>query len=76
VAATELIAAGTVVALTTRCAAGTVDPIYAFPGGGATWKKAGAILSMLDGPKTRVALALALAAGMGNDEITRLLGEQ
>ncbi len=75
-AARELMDASTVVALTTRCAAGTVDPIYAFPGGGATWKRAGVILSMLDGPKTRVALALALAADMGKDEIAQLLGEQ
>jgi len=75
-AATELMESGTVVALTTRCAAGAVDPIYAFPGGGATWQRAGAILSALDGPKTRVALALALAAQMSADDIAQLLGEQ
>jgi L-asparaginase len=75
-AARELMDEGTVVALTTRCARGTVDPIYAFPGGGATWARAGAILSTLDGPKTRVALALALAAGMDKDEIARLLDDR
>jgi L-asparaginase len=73
-AARELMDAGTLVVLTTRCAAGTVDPAYAFPGGGATWQRAGAILSSLDGPKSRVALALALAAGRSRDEIKSLLG--
>jgi L-asparaginase len=73
-AARELMASGTVVVLTTRCAAGTVDPAYAFPGGGATWQRAGVILSSLDGPKSRVALALALAAGRSRDEIATLLG--
>jgi L-asparaginase len=72
-AATELMAAGTVVVLTTRCAQGSVDPIYAFPGGGATWQRAGAVLSDLDGPKSRVALALALAAGRSQGEIAALL---
>ena len=61
-AALELGAGGTVV-LTTRCAAGTVEPIYAFPGGGATWAAAGVILSRLPAPKSRVALALGARCG-------------
>jgi hypothetical protein len=50
-----------------------VDPIYAFPGGGATWQRAGAILSRFDGPKTRVALALGLAAGLDRESIDELM---
>ena len=73
-AARGLMDIGTTVALTTRCPAGTVDPIYAFPGGGATWQQAGAILSRFDGPKTRVALALVLAAGLDRDAIEELIG--
>jgi L-asparaginase len=61
------------VCLTTRAAGGTVDPIYAFPGGGATWKQAGILMSSLDGPKSRVALAIALAAGWDREQIARLL---
>jgi hypothetical protein len=38
-----------------------------------TWQKAGAILSRLDGPKSRVALALALSCGLGRDDIARVL---
>ena len=75
-AARELMAAGTTVCLTTRCAAGTVDPIYAFPGGGVTWKQAGALLSMLDGPKSRVALAMGLAGRLDRDALAALLGGQ
>jgi L-asparaginase len=72
-AARELMAAGTVICLSTRAAGGAVDPAYAFPGGGATWKHAGALMSRLDGPKTRVALALALAAGLSRDKIGELI---
>ena len=74
-AAAELAADGTMVVLTTRCATGTVAPLYAFPGGGATWRRAGAILSAFDGPKSRVALALGLAAGLNRQELATLLGE-
>ncbi len=73
--ARELMAAGTTVCLTTRCAGGTVDPIYAFPGGGATWQQAGALMSTLDGPKTRVCLALGLAAGLDADELAELISD-
>jgi L-asparaginase len=74
-AAVQLMAAGTMVALTTRCPTGTVVPLYAFPGGGVTWQRAGAILSIYDGPKTRVALALGLAAGLDRAALGDLLGE-
>ena len=73
-AAQELMGAGTVVALTTRCPTGTVAPGYAFPGGGATWQRAGALLSVHDGPKTRVAVALGLAAGLDRERLAALLG--
>jgi len=72
-AATELMAEGTVVVLTTRCAKGEVEPLYAFPGGGATWQRAGAIMSKYDGPKSRVALALGLAAGLDRADLSNLL---
>ncbi len=72
-AALELAADGTTVVLTTRCATGEVAPLYAFPGGGATWQRAGAILSGFDGPKSRVALALGLAAGLDRTALSALL---
>lgn len=74
-AALELQADGTTVVLTTRCATGTVAPTYAFPGGGAQWLRAGAILSRCDGLKSRVALALGLAAGLDRSGLVALLGE-
>jgi len=72
-AARELMEAGTIVCLTTRCPTGTIDPIYAFPGGGVTWQRAGALMSAHDGPKSRVALALGLAAGMDRDALVALI---
>lgn len=74
-AATELIADGTLVVLTTRCPTGTVVPLYAFPGGGVSWQRAGAILSTFDGLKSRVALALGLAAGLDRAALGELLGQ-
>jgi L-asparaginase len=73
-AATELMAEGTVVALTTRCPTGEVAPSYAFPGGGVMWQRAGALVSALDGPRTRVALALGIGAGLDRDGLQRLIG--
>jgi len=72
-AARELMAGGTVVCLTTRCWTGRVAPAYAFPGGGAQWQRAGALLSALPAPKCRVALALGLAAGLSGDGLRRLV---
>ena len=73
-AATELMAEGTVVALTTRCPTGEAAPTYAFPGGGVTWQRAGAFISTLDGPRTRVALALGLGAGLDGSGLQKLIG--
>lgn len=72
-AAIELMADGTVVVLTTRCAGGSVEPTYAFPGGGATWARAGALLSRLSPPKARIALGLGLGAGLSGDELRAAL---
>ncbi len=74
-AAGEAMAGGATVVLTTRCAAGPVGPWYGFSGGGRSWQDAGAILAgTLSGPKARVALALALGAGLDRAAMTRLLG--
>jgi L-asparaginase len=76
-AAVVLMADGTIVVETTRAPRGTIEPWYAFPGGGAMWRRAGALPSVYDGPKSRVILALGLAAGLDRAELARLLaGEQ
>jgi L-asparaginase len=72
-AAGELMDDGTVVCLTTRCWTGSVMPAYAFPGGGAQWQRAGALLSALPASKCRVALALGLAAGLRGEELRRIV---
>ena len=69
-------AAGVVVALASRCPAGPVSIAYAFPGGGATWVRAGAIrVGTLCAIKARVALALGLGAGMSRDALAALLAD-
>ena len=69
----EAMAAGVPVVLTTRCIAGRARPAYAFPGGGADWVRAGAILAgWLKGAKARIALALALGAGLEGERLRRL----
>jgi L-asparaginase len=69
-------AAGVPVALTTRCPAGRASSAYAFPGGGATWVRAGAMLAgYLGGPKARVALALGIGAGLDHRGLTGLLAD-
>jgi L-asparaginase len=72
-AARELMADGCLVVETTRAPHGTVQPLYGFPGGGAQWHQAGAIPSALDGPKSRVVLALGLAARLDRANIAALL---
>jgi L-asparaginase len=68
------IAAGLPVVLTTRCSAGEATAAYAFPGGGATWLRAGALFpGHLGGPKARVALALGVGAGLDRDGLAALL---
>jgi L-asparaginase len=74
--AERAMASGVPVVLTTRCPSGAANGDYAFPGGGATWLRAGAILSgHLGGPKARVALALGLGAGLRPDELAMLLAD-
>lgn len=73
-AARTLIDAGIPVVLATRCAAGAAGTGYAFPGGGATWVQAGAMLpGTLSGPKARIALALGIGAGLDRPGLERLL---
>lgn len=75
-AAERAIATGVPVALTTRCPAGAATDAYAFPGGGATWVRAGAIMTgHLGGPKARIALALGLGAGLDHDALAALLAD-
>jgi L-asparaginase len=75
-AAERAMAAAVPVVLTTRCPAGRASAGYAFPGGGATWVRAGALLSgYLGGPKARIALALGLGAGLDRDGLARLLAD-
>lgn len=75
-AAERAIADGLPVALTTRCPVGAATDAYAFPGGGATWVRAGAFLTgHLGGPKARIALALGIGAGLGRDELAVLLAD-
>jgi L-asparaginase len=73
-AAQRLMRSGAPVVLATRCPAGAAGAGYAFPGGGATWVRAGAMLpGHLTGPKARIALALGLGAGLDRQELAALL---
>jgi len=75
-AATRAIERGIVVAFTSRCAAGAAGTGYAFPGGGATWQRAGALLAgHLTGPKARIALAVGLGAGLDRTALAELLAD-
>jgi L-asparaginase len=67
---------GIAIAFTTRCPAGAASDAYAFPGGGATWVRAGAMLAgHLSGPKARIALALGLGAGLDAAALAELLAD-
>lgn len=73
-AAEAAIADGLPVVHATRCPAGAASDGYAFPGGGATWIRAGAIpAGHLTGPKARIALALGIGAGLDRAGLARLL---
>jgi len=75
-AAERAMAGGVSVVLASRCPAGAVSTAYAFPGGGATWVRAGAIpAGTLCAIKSRVALALGLGAGLGRDDLATLLAD-
>jgi L-asparaginase len=73
-AAESAMADGLPVVLVTRCPAGAAGIGYAFPGGGATWQRAGALVAgHLSGPKARIALALGLGAALDRDALAALL---
>jgi L-asparaginase len=75
-AAERAMAAGLPVALTSRSPSGAASADYAFPGGGATWVRAGAMLTgHLGGPKARVALALGIGAGLDRIGLASLLAD-
>jgi L-asparaginase len=75
-AAERAMASGVVVALASRCPAGAVSTAYAFPGGGATWVRAGALrVGTLCAIKARVALALGLGVGLSRDGLVALLAD-
>jgi L-asparaginase len=66
--------AGVTVVLASRTGAGAVGAAYAFPGGGATWIRAGIpTAGDLTPVQARVALALGLGAGMAGPELAALL---
>jgi L-asparaginase len=68
--------AGIPVALTTRSPAGEATDAYAFSGGGATWVRAGAMLTgHLGGPKARIALSLGIGAGLDRPALVALLAD-
>jgi L-asparaginase/Glu-tRNA(Gln) amidotransferase subunit D len=53
-----------------------VSTAYAFPGGVATWVRAGAIpTGTLCAIKARVALALGLGAGLAREDLAKLLAD-
>jgi len=75
-AAARAVERGIVVAFATRCPAGAASTAYAFPGGGATWARAGALLvGHLSGPKARIALSLGLGAGLDRAALADLLAD-
>ena len=75
-AAVRAIDAGIPVALATRCPAGRAGAAYAFPGGGATWVRAGALpVGHLCAVKARVALALGIGAGLDPDGLAAVLAD-
>lgn len=75
-AAMRAIDEGIPVALTTRAPAGRAGPIYAFPGAGAQWVRAGALLAgSLGGPKARIALSLGIGAGLDDTALAALMAD-
>jgi L-asparaginase len=75
-AAERAMAAGIPVALASRCPGGRATAGYAFPGGGATWLRAGALpVGHLCALKARVALALGMGAGLDRPGLIDLLAD-
>jgi L-asparaginase len=67
---------GVHVALASRCPAGRATAGYAFPGGGTTWLRAGAMpVGHLCALKARVALALGIGAGLDREGLIALLAD-
>jgi L-asparaginase len=66
--------AGIPVVLASRASSGAAGTTYAFPGGGATWVRAGAMLAGTLVPlKARVALAVGLGAGLRGADLAAFL---
>lgn len=75
-AAERALAAGIPVALASRCPGGRATAAYAFPGGGATWLRAGALpVGHLCALKARVALALGIGARLDRAGLVALLAD-
>lgn len=73
-AAVGAVDAGVAVVLASRTGGGPVGPWYAFPGGGATWQRAGIpFAGSLTPVQARIALALGLGAGLHGPELAQLL---
>jgi len=67
-------AAGIPLVLASRAASGAAGTGYAFPGGGATWVRAGAMLAgTLTAPKARIALAVGIGAGLARPDLEAFL---
>jgi L-asparaginase len=74
--AVRAMARGVPVVVATRATAGRIAPAYAFPGGGAQWAKAGAILAgSLHPLKARILLALGLSAGLDDAGLRALFAD-
>ena len=72
----SLVAASIPVVLVSRCATGRIVPVYGGPGGGRTLHDLGVVDGgWLSGPKARIALSLALGAGMNAAAIRALFDE-
>ena len=75
-AAIDAMEAGIPVALASRTGAGPVGPFYAFPGGGGTWQRSGALMAgSLTPVQARVALAFGLGAGLRIAGLRELLSD-
>lgn len=73
-AVAEAHSAGVIVAVVSRCYVGRVLGVYGYPGGGSDLVARGAILAGdMHGHKLRLFLMAALGAGIGREEISRLM---
>ena len=73
-AAERAMADGIPVVLASRSPSGATGSRYAFPGGNATWLRAGAMpAGTLTASKARIALALGLGAGLRDEALARFI---